>query len=152
MMKAELIRFVRESNQIEGILRHPTSEEVDATDRFIRLNAPVVSDIEDLVEVYQPEAKLRLSPGMNVRVGRHIAPPGGPEIGARLAALLENLGMSDPWETHVGYETLHPFTDGNGRSGRALWAWQMCARHDHGLELGFLHRFYYQTLAAVGRA
>lgn len=42
------------------------------------------------------------------------------------------------------YETLHPFTDGNGRSGRALWLWAMGGIHR--APLGFLHHFYYQAL------
>ena len=47
------------------------------------------------------------------------------------------------------YETLHPFMDGNGRSGRILWAWQMIEHNiAPGLSLGFLHAYYYQTLAA----
>ena len=54
-----------------------------------------------------------------------------------------------PYDIHRRYETLHPFMDGNGRSGRILWAWQMI-HHDirPGLSLGFLHAFYYQTLDA----
>ena len=47
-------------------------------------------------------------------------------------------------ETHVRYELLHPFLDGNGRSGRALWLWLMGQA-----PLGFLHTFYYQTLSAA---
>ena len=41
-----------------------------------------------------------------------------------------------------GLSSNHPFTDGNGRSGRALWLWQM---NNHA-PFGFLHTFYYQTL------
>jgi Fic family protein len=37
--------------------------------------------------------------------------------------------------------------DGNGRSGRAIWLWQML-RQEGGAPLGFLHHFYYQTLEA----
>ena len=57
--------------------------------------------------------------------------------------------MATPFGIHLRYETLHPFMDGNGRSGRILWAWQML-HHDiaPGIRLGFLHAFYYQTLAA----
>jgi hypothetical protein len=40
-----------------------------------------------------------------------------------------------------------PTTDGNGRSGRALWLWCMRGR----APLGFLHQFYYQTLGAAER-
>jgi hypothetical protein len=49
-----------------------------------------------------------------------------------------------PLEAHVRYETLHPFTDGNGRTGRALWYWMMVGSSR--ADLGFLHAFYYQTL------
>jgi hypothetical protein len=145
----QLIAFLRESNRIEGIVRAPTKAEIASTEVFLELRAPTVLDVESLVDVYQPGAKLRLLSGFNVRVGNHVAPEGGPEIGARLAALLDSLATADPWETHITYETLHPFTDGNGRSGRALWAWQMI-RRQRGLPLGFLHQFYYQTLEHAG--
>ncbi len=46
----------------------------------------------------------------------------------------------------VRYELLHPFSVGNGRSGRTLWAWCMLRRGDDPFTLPFLHRFYYQTL------
>ena len=139
--------FVQESNRIEGIHRAPTKAEVDATLRFLECEEPGVADVEALVDVLQPGARLRLNPMQNVRVGSHIAPQGGPEIGKRLADLLDELPKSDPWEVHVEYETLHPFMDGNGRSGRAVWAWQMVRRYgEKGLGIGFLHRFYYQTL------
>lgn len=144
-----LAEFVRESNRIEGILRKPTKAELAMTEVFLALRAPTVLDVESLVRVYQPDALLRCLPGLNVRVGDHIAPPGGPAIIDALRDILARLPTADPWSLHVEYETLHPFTDGNGRSGRALWAWQMVRRYDGGLALGFLHRFYYQTLAGV---
>lgn len=144
----QVFDFVRESNRIEGILRDPKQEEFEATLNFLSLDTLAVPDVVHLVSVYQPGAQLRLFPGVNVRVGDHIAPPGGPEIGNRLAALLDGLPKANAWRTHVEYETLHPFTDGNGRSGRAVWAWQML-RRQRGLPLGFLHQFYYQTLHGV---
>ncbi len=69
-----------------------------------------------------------------------------------LESVLVGAQILPPYISHVAYENLHPFTDGNGRSGRALWLWQMM----HGTmrqvnmarDLGFLHTFYYQTLNA----
>ena len=51
-----------------------------------------------------------------------------------------------PAEYHQRYETLHPFMDGNGRSGRALWAWQRLQRGESPFALGFLWAYYYETL------
>jgi len=142
---AELIAFMRESLRIEGIMREPSGDELEETALFMVLKRVSVEDVVELVNIYQPGAELRDRPGLNVRVGNHIAPPGGPEIAGALGQILLSLPAADPWATHVAYETLHPFTDGNGRSGRALWAWQM-VRRQRGLPLGFLHAWYYQTL------
>lgn len=140
--------FVAESNRIEGIVRPPTSGELDATRAFIARRALDVPDVVKLVGVFQPDARLRDKVNLNVRVGDHVAPRGGPEIAVELGQLLARvtLGDIDVWAAHVAYETLHPFTDGNGRSGRAIWLWQM-ERVAGGTEIGFLHSFYYQTLS-----
>jgi len=132
-----LTPFVEESNRIEGIFE-TTKAHVDAHVHFLR-KPPTIDSLVELVGVLQPDARLRDDirvPG--VRVGNHIAPPSGEQIAKDLEQILK---IECPWEQHVAYETLHPFTDGNGRSGRALWA------NNYGdWSIGFLHRFYYQTL------
>ena len=149
----ELENFVRESNKIEGILREPTPEEVSGTEALLELERVDIFSLVSLVGIYQPGARLRDSVGLDVRIGNHTPPVGGQFVWNSLKTLLDNMAWDavhwTPYKVHIDYETLHPFTDGNGRSGRALWAWQML-HFDiwPELELGFLHAFYYQTLEA----
>jgi len=140
------IEFVTESNRIEGILRPPTDEEIEEHERFIMLPEITIADLEEFVGVYQPDAKIRDKLGLDVWVGNHLPPLGGPVIRPVLHHILCNMKKRTPYQTHVAYETLHPFTDGNGRSGRVLWAWQMVTKYHGAFPLGFLHTFYYQAL------
>lgn len=146
--------FVRESNRIEGVTRAPLQKEIAAHLELIEHGAPDIGAMTRFVWTVASKP-LRERAGMDVRVGSHIAPAGGPEIPIRLGLILHGAHRGDdPWAVHCDYETLHPFLDGNGRSGRALWLWQMLnQRNDpHVLARGFLHTFYYQTLSAYRRA
>jgi len=135
-------QFVMESNRIEGIDRNPYPYEVLEHERFLELEQVTVDELVKFVGVYQPDAMLRSNPGISgVRVGGHVAPPSSPEIVSSLECILR---IEDPHEQHCEYETLHPFTDGNGRSGRALWAWN---NKRYARNYGFLRGFYYETLS-----
>lgn len=142
----EIKEFIIESNAIEGITRAPTEGELDKLHNFLDLGFLTVDDIVDFVSVYEPKAVLRLN-GEVVSVGDHVPPVGGQNILYRLNEILlgVNSNLSDPFYAHVLYERLHPFTDCNGRSGRAIWYWMM-ARGGDDLQGGFLHKFYYQAL------
>ncbi len=147
----DVLQFLTESNLIERIDRPPTEQELTATQSFLRLDKIHQRDLSNLVNVYAPGHRLRSIPGLNVRVGDYVAPPGGPAIAEHLAGLLKevNQNLTGPWPAHVRYEMLHPFSDGNGHSGRALWAWHMLRDGQDPFALSFLHRFYYQTLGAA---
>ena len=53
----------------------------------------------------------------------------------------------NPYVFHCEFETLHPFTDGNGRLGRALWLRQVIRDGSFVPYRPFLQSFYYATLA-----
>lgn len=149
ILPEDMVRFVTESNAIEGITREPTDEELEASALFLNREILTVSTVAEFVLVCEPGAQLRAMHGMDVYVGSHTPPPGGPAIYSNLAELMGEIiaGKLSPYRAHVLYETLHPFMDGNGRSGRILWAWQMVRKGWHPAEgLGFLHAFYYQSL------
>ena len=137
--------FVRESNRIEGLSHDPTWDELEAHGQFLVLRKVTVGDLDRFVRIVA-DAVLRVHPGLNVRVGEHRPPPGGPEVGRQLGFILQrhSWGPTHAFGVHQAYERLHPFTDGNGRSGRVLWLWMMGGIE--GAPLGFLHHWYYQSL------
>ena len=147
----DLTAFVCESNRIEGIVRDPTGHEIDAHYAFLALPRVRVADVEAFVRVIAA-VPLRRAVGQDVSVGTHVPPHGGPEIDDLLSDVLASAnGNGTPWDVHCQYELLHPFMDGNGRSGRALWAWMMLREGRNPFGLPFLHRWYYQTLDAARR-
>lgn len=140
--------FVKESLEIEGIFRDPTSEELEETWWFVNLDRIFISDLVKLVSVYQPDAKLRTTEQDRVWIGEREAPKGGQPLLYKLDSLLDNVNSwlgEDTQLAHQEYEYLHPFTDGNGRSGRAIWA-NLMFKQGYDFKYKFLQMYYYQTL------
>lgn len=151
-----LIRFVAESNMIEGITREPLRDELDITRNTIELDALLPGHLERAAQIFTREnGALRDRFGMNVKIQKgntiiHAPPPGGPTIPRLLLDMVDDINRmtGTPFKNHRSFETLHPFMDGNGRTGRLLWAFDMKKRGEAWHKLGFLHTWYYQSLAA----
>jgi Fic family protein len=142
-----IVDFVRESNRIEGITRDPTLDEIAAHERLLALFEVHVPTLNNFQSVIAPGHPLRNREGLDVHVGHYVAPPGHPKLRGRLERIcrLANCG-ADPWLIHCKFELLHPYMDGNGRTGRALWMWQTHSLGRNPFALPFLQAFYYQTL------
>lgn len=121
MLIEQYVKFIKESNTIEGIYREPTEAEVSEFIRFINLEMVQIKDLKKFVSIYAPGNVIRDKPHLNVSIGGYYAPPGSTYIKTRLRDILNNINNNTPYRNHVEFEMLHPFTDGNGRSGRALW-------------------------------
>lgn len=144
-----IMKFAEESNMIEGIT-DVVQHEIMAVklEAFLKLEKLTIENVCD----FNQWGKLRDEEGMNVWIGGRMSPLGGDYIRRSLETLLSNIsnyGKSsnvDAYHSHVCFEHLHPFTDGNGRTGRAIWLWQMVLQKNYDLRRGFLHEWYYQSL------
>lgn len=81
---------------------------------------PIVQDVINIGVMVEPEKNAGGLRHVNVRIGSRLCMP--PDLVPRA---LENLCASGllPLEWYLEYELIHPFVDGNGRSGKILLQW-----------------------------
>jgi hypothetical protein len=148
LTNSDLARFITESNAIEEIHREPTDGEMEAHRGLLKQSELTPEIIRGFVWYVADKAPMRTRRGMNVEVGNHSPIPGSSMV---LVGLIEILAQAnsedgDPYLVHHMYETLHPFMDGNGRSGRAIWLWMMTRKKIYVRDYLFLRSWYYQSL------
>jgi hypothetical protein len=118
--------FVRVSNRMAGITREPTVSEISAHRGLLAANALRVENLELFVHHVAEGARLRSEAGTPAPSANEQTAPAG-ELKADLATIVlaAQKQAASPQRLHRIYTLLSPFTDGNGRAGRALLMWQI---------------------------
>ncbi len=126
---------------------------------IFRLHAIIAGEVMDQGEAGRYRT-------MRVRVGQYV-PPSPDDVSGLMFELLEwwnkeTVGLSPVLSSailHHRFESIHPFGDGNGRTGRALALWELYRRGFDSHHIFAVDEFYwedrpryYATLDAVHRA
>lgn len=147
-----LYDFAKESNDIEGISGFDSNDDMTrALKCLIYKKKLTLENIVRFAFALDPKCVLRAKAGMDVRIGAFIPQRGGEALVRNVEAFLELQNNKEhrrnPFEAYIQFETFHPFMDGNGRTGRAIWLWQMLQEECYN-DLGFLRIYHYQSFDA----
>ena len=89
---------------------------------------PSLSDAECIGQIIEPTKNALGWRRCGVRVGSRICPDYH-EVPRLLVELFESKGLS-PLEFYKEFEMIHPFVDGNGRTGKIIYCWLLGCLND----------------------
>lgn len=172
----EQVRAVEEGREIPAIAPRAKREVTNylAGLRFIEKNATIPKITHEdiftlhkiLVETVMDQGSAGRYRTIAVRVGNYVPPP-PQEVSGLMFELLTwwnqgSIKLSPVLSSaiiHYRFEAIHPFADGNGRTGRALALWELYRRGFDTHHIFSIDEFYwedrpryYQSLDAVRKA
>lgn len=134
MNQDEALKYIHQSNLIEGIDSSKEDKQSLVAWNFLKKQSGIApATLFTLHRLITQNQLAKHEAGyyrdVNVTVGNRLCP--SPHLVPHLMNnyLLDFSKLLDPIEMHVRYEKIHPWVDGNGRSGRMLLWW-------HELKLG----------------
>lgn len=158
----EQVRAVEEGREIPAVAARARREVVNyfAGLRFVEQNAAKKTisheDISRLHKIIAGEAMDQGTAGryrtIAVQVGRYVPPP-PEEVSGLMFELLtwwnqESARLSPVLSSailHYRFEAIHPFADGNGRTGRALALWELYRRGFDTHHIFSVDEFYWEN-------
>jgi Fic family protein len=158
----EQVRAVEEGREIPAVAARAKREVVNyfAALRFVEKNATKKTiSHEEILSLHKIMAGDVMDQGtagryrtIAVRVGRYVPPPPGDVSGLMFELLAwwnkESPKMSPVLSSaiiHYRFESIHPFADGNGRTGRALALWELYRRGFDTHHIFSVDEFYWEN-------
>lgn len=157
----EQVRAVEEGREIPAVAARARREVLNyfAALRFVEKNAAKRNlSHEDILRLHRILAADVMDQGtagryrnIAVRVGRFVPPPPEDVSGLMFELLTwwnkESAGLSPVLSSaivHYRFEAIHPFADGNGRTGRALALWELYRRGFDTHHIFSVDEFYWE--------
>jgi Fic family protein len=158
----EQVRAVEEGREIPTVAVRAKREVVNyfAALRFVEINAAKKTishgEILRLHKIMAGDVMDQGTAGryrtISVRVGRYMPPPPGDVSGLMFELLTwwnkEAANLSPVLSSaivHYRFESIHPFADGNGRTGRALALWELYRRGFDTHHIFSVDEFYWEN-------
>ena len=158
----EQVRAVEEGREIPAVAARAKREVVNyfAALRFVEKNAAKKTiSHEEILSLHKIMAGDVMDQGtagryrtIAVRVGRYVPPPPGDVSGLMFELLAwwnkDAAKMSPVLSSaivHYRFESIHPFADGNGRTGRALALWELYRRGFDTHHIFSVDEFYWEN-------